>query len=135
MRYRVPDNELEFEFTRSSGPGGQNVNRIQSAVQLRFRVQASQVLPPSVKNRLVRLAGNRMTGDGVLVIDARNHRTQARNRAEAVERLQALVDKASIRPKKRRATKPTKASKERRLRSKKARGQIKKLRSDTSGPG
>jgi len=129
MRYYIPETELNFEFTRSGGPGGQNVNRVQTAVQLRFQVMKSSVLPASVKHRLIKLAGNRISGDGYLLIDARNHRTQGKNKEEAVERLQKLVDQATLVPKKRRPTKPTKGSRERRLKGKKERSQIKRLRS------
>jgi len=133
MKYRIPEDELNFEYTRSGGPGGQHVNRVQTAVQLRFDVRQSQRLPRSVKDRLVRLAGSRLNADGVLVIDARNERSQVRNKAEAIARLQELIDRASVKPKPRRATKPTKASQERRLNAKKKRAEVKKMRS--KGPG
>ena len=124
----IDDSELEESFVRSSGPGGQNVNKLSTAVQLRFDVRRSPSLPNDVAIRLMRLAGKRMTKDGVLVLIAQNHRTQERNRAEALERLVALVQEAAVRPVPRRATKPTKASKERRIEGKKRRSGIKNLR-------
>jgi len=124
----IDEAELEESFVRSSGPGGQNVNKLSTAVQLRFDVRHSPSLPDDVAVRLMRLAGKRMTKDGVLVIIAQNHRTQERNRAEALQRLVALVREASIRPVPRRATKPTKASKQRRIERKKHRSDIKTLR-------
>ena len=120
--------ELEESLVRSSGPGGQNVNKLSTAVQLRFDVRGSPSLPNDVAIRLMRLAGKRMTKDGVLVILAQNHRTQERNRADAQERLVALIREAAVRPVPRRATKPTKASKERRLEGKKVRSAIKGMR-------
>ena len=124
----IDEAELEESFVRSSGPGGQNVNKLSTAVQLRFGVRQSPSLPNDVAVRLMRLAGKRMTKDGVLVIIAQNHRTQERNRAEALQRLVALVREAAIRPVPRRATKPTKASKQRRIERKKHRSDIKTLR-------
>ena len=124
----IDDDELVEQFVRSSGPGGQNVNKLSTAVQLRFDVRRSPSLPNDVAVRLIRLAGRRMTKDGVLVLIAQNHRTQERNRAEAMERLIALIQEASIRPTVRRATKPTKASKERRIEGKKRRSGIKDMR-------
>jgi ribosome-associated protein len=124
----IDDSEIEENFVRSSGPGGQNVNKLSTAVQLRFDVRRSPSLPNDVAVRLIRLAGRRMTKDGVLVLIAQNHRTQERNRAEAMERLIALIQEASIRPTVRRATKPTKASKERRIEGKKRRSGIKDMR-------
>jgi ribosome-associated protein len=123
----IDDREVEERFVRASGPGGQNVNKVSTAVQLRFDVNASS-LPDEVKTRLVTLAGSRMTADGILVIDAREHRTQAQNREAARERLVELIARATRRPKKRRATKPSKAAKESRLASKKRRGEIKAAR-------
>ena len=120
--------EIEESFVRSSGPGGQNVNKLSTAVQLRFDVRRSPSLPNDVAIRLMRLAGKRLTKDGVLVIVAQNHRTQERNRAEALERLVALLREAAVRPLARRPTKPTKASKEERLKGKKVRANIKGLR-------
>ena len=124
----IDDAEIEESFVRSSGPGGQNVNKLSTAVQLRFDVRHSPSLPNDVALRLMRLAGKRMTKDGVLVLIAQNHRTQERNRAEARERLVELIRQAAVRPVPRRATKPTKASKQRRIEGKKRRSAIKSLR-------
>ena len=124
----IDESELDESFVRSSGPGGQNVNKLSTAVQLRFDVRHSPSLPNEVAVRLMRLAGRRMTKSGVLVIIAQNHRTQERNRAEALERLVKLVREAAVAPVPRRATRPTKASKEKRLEGKKLRSGIKGLR-------
>src|SRR6266480_243575 len=120
----LDDRELEERFVRASGPGGQNVNKVSTAVELRFDVAASS-LPTDVKARLVALAGNRLTGDGVLLIDSREHRTQAQNREAARARLVALLQHAARRPKTRRPTKPKRAAKEKRLESKRRRGDVK----------
>jgi ribosome-associated protein len=125
---QLDETELEESFVRSSGPGGQNVNKVATAVQLRFDVRRSPSLPNDVAIRLMRLAGSRLTNDGVLVIIAQRHRTQERNRADARERLIELIREAATPPKPRRATKPTKASKQRRLEKKKRRAGIKSLR-------
>jgi ribosome-associated protein len=129
----IDEAELEESFVRASGPGGQNVNKVASAVQLRFDVRRSPSLPNAVAIRLMKLAGRRLTDDGVIVIDARQHRTQERNRADARERLAALVAEAAVPPKPRRATRPTLASKTRRLEAKSHRGAVKRMRGDTGG--
>ena len=124
----IDESELHESFIRASGPGGQNVNKVSSAVQLRFDVRHSPSLPNDVAVRLIRLGGRRMTKDGVLVIVAQNHRTQERNRAEARERLAALIRQAAVRPVPRRTTKVPRAAKKKRLESKKHRARIKSLR-------
>ncbi|MDP7636963.1 MAG: alternative ribosome rescue aminoacyl-tRNA hydrolase ArfB [Phycisphaerae bacterium] len=123
----IDENNVREEFTRDSGPGGQNVNKVATAVQLRFDVNASH-LPHDVRGRLARLAGRRMTEDGVLIIDARRYRRQNRNRQDAMARLVELIRKAAKKPKRRRKTTPTLASKERRLDTKHHRGRTKSLR-------
>ena len=122
----IDEREIEESFVRSSGPGGQNVNKLSTAVQLRFDVRRSPSLPNDVAVRLMRLGGKRITKDGVLI--AQNQRTLERNRAEARERLVALIREAAVRPVKRVATRPTKASKQKRLEGKKVRSNIKGLR-------
>jgi ribosome-associated protein len=124
----INESEIEESFVRSSGPGGQNVNKLSTAVQLRFDVRGSPSLPNDVALRLMRLGGRRITKDGVLVLIAQNHRTQERNRAEAQARLIALIQEAAVKPIPRRATKPTRASKQRRIEGKKRRSGIKNLR-------
>jgi ribosome-associated protein len=124
----IDDSELSESFVRSSGPGGQNVNKVSSAVQLRFDVRHSPSLPNDVAIRLMRLAGKRLTKEGVIVIVAQQHRDQTRNRADARERLFDLIRQAAVRPVPRRATKVPKAQKRKRIEGKKHRGHIKSLR-------
>jgi ribosome-associated protein len=124
----IDEREVSESFVRASGPGGQNVNKVATAVQLRFDVRNSPSLPQPVRTRLERLAGARLTKDGVVVIFADRYRTQERNRADALQRLIALIRRAAFTPKPRRPTRPTAASKERRLQGKAERSGVKKLR-------
>jgi len=131
----IDSGELHFDYIRASGPGGQHVNKTASAVQLRFDVAASPSLPEPLRARLIRLAGNRLTLDGVLVIEASRFRSQERNREDAVERLKALIERAATVPKRRRPTKPTQGAKKRRLAAKQRRGEVKRGRRSVSGNG
>jgi len=124
----IDENEIQESFVHASGPGGQNVNKVATAVEIRFDVRHSPSLSNTVRDRLIRLAGRRLTSDGVLIIQAQRFRTQDQNRQEARQRLIALIRQAAVAPKRRRPTRPTLASKHRRIESKRKRGTIKKLR-------
>ena len=129
-RISIDDSELHESFIRASGPGGQNVNKLATAVQLRFDVRHSPSLPQAVRARLERLAGRRLTGDGVLVITAQRHRTQERNRQDALDRLIELIQRAAVAPIPRRPTRPTAGSRERRIQFKKRHSGTKRLRGE-----
>ncbi|HTX91895.1 MAG TPA: alternative ribosome rescue aminoacyl-tRNA hydrolase ArfB [Anaerolineales bacterium] len=129
----IDESDLVYDFIRSSGPGGQNVNKVATAVQLRFDVARSRRLPADVKERLVKLAGYRMSRDGLLVIEAKRYRTQEKNRVDAQGRLVELIRKAAVRPKKRRPTRPSASAKAKRIEAKKKRGQIKRTRQSGGG--
>jgi ribosome-associated protein len=124
----IPDEEFEWKFIRSSGPGGQNVNKVASAVQLRFLLPRNTSLPTAARNRLRRMAGQKLIDDGSILISARSERSQEQNRRDALERLAELIRAALIEPKVRKKTRPTRASKERRMESKKRRGTTKQGR-------
>ncbi len=132
---RLGDEEIELVYVRAPGPGGQNVNKVSTAVQLRFNAEGSPSLPAEVKQRLVRLAGRRMTSRGVLIIEARQYRSQEQNRQAAVERLVRLIQQASQAPKPRHHTKPTRAANLRRLESKQKHAEIKRMRKEREFDG
>ncbi len=129
----IAEGEVRLAFVRASGPGGQHVNKVATAAQLRFDVLNSPSLPDEVRERLVRIAGRRMTAEGVLVIEARRYRSQERNRQDAIDRLVTLIRRAAQKPKVRRKTTPTRASKEDRLEDKRRRGRTKRLRGTVRG--
>lgn len=129
--FHIDERELQFEYIRASGPGGQNVNKVATAVQLQFDVRSSS-LPEEAKTRLISLAGKRVSSDGILVIEAKRFRTQKQNRADAIRRFVELARKSLSKPKARAKTEPTKGSREKRLKEKKARGEIKKIRQSKS---
>lgn len=131
----IDEDEVRFSFVRASGPGGQNVNKVATAAELRFDAARSPSLPDDVRERLMRLAGRRLTKDGEIVLFADRFRTQERNREDALERLAGLIRQAAVRPVPRKTTKPTLASKKRRLEGKKLRGRIKELRKPTRHEG
>jgi len=130
----IDESELQLEFVQASGPGGQNVNKVATAVQLRFDAASSPSLPEEVRTRLRRLAGRRMTAEGILIVEASQHRSQERNRQEAIDRLVDLLRKAAKKPRLRRKTKPTAASRRKRLETKRRRGEIKRLRRSPPPP-
>ena len=129
----IDEREIQEDFIRSSGPGGQNVNKVATAVQLRFDVANCPSLPDDVRERLIRLAGKRITAGGVLIVEARRFRTQERNRKDALDRLVKLIGRAASKPKTRRRTRPTLASRQRRLEAKRRQSQAKRLRKPLAG--
>jgi ribosome-associated protein len=130
----IDDSEIQMDFVLSSGPGGQNVNKNATCVQLRFDAAGSESLPEDVRQRLLKQARNRLTGDGEILIEAKRYRSQHRNREDAIQRLKKMILRAEKPPKKRRRTRPTRASKERRLKAKKERSEKKRLRRNPPKP-
>ncbi len=125
---KIDESEIQYDFIRASGPGGQNVNKVASSVQLRFDVRNSPSLAPDVKERLIKLAGNRVTEDGILIIEAKRYRTQEQNRFDATQRLITWIQKALEKPKERKATRPSVTAKAARVSDKKKHGEIKRIR-------
>jgi len=132
QQIQIPDDELQWQFIRASGPGGQNVNKVATAVQLRFDVKRTGALPDDVRQRLMRIAGYRITKEGVLQINSQKHRTQERNRHDALKKLTSLIVEATRKPKLRKKTKPSKGAIQKRLNTKKQRGALKKVRKKPS---
>jgi ribosome-associated protein len=131
----IDENELHFDFIRAAGPGGQNVNRVATAVQLRFDVSQSHSLPEDVRARLLRMAGKQINKEGMLIINARRFRTQTRNRQDAIDRLVKLVQEAARKPKSRKKTMPSRAARERRLQDKRVRAKVKRSRRKLTDSG
>ncbi len=129
----IGEHEIKYDFVRSSGPGGQNVNKVSSAVQLRFDVNGSASLPPEVKTRLRKLAGKKLSTDGILIIQASRFKSQEKNRQDAIERLVCLIQQATVKPKKRVKTRPSRKAKQRRLETKRHRSRLKRTRRAVGG--